>query len=86
MYPRSLDLYQVHENISNVKKNAVTKGLTTAIRLFSEFKATSEKSYDYAIHFQSTFISEILSLPTIAKYMLPLIKNEVVSMDYKRLF
>lgn len=54
-------------------------------------KATNQNNYDLAINLQYNFINEILSLPTITKYFIPMIEGDVqgnsrLDVDLKRLY
>lgn len=53
--------------------------------VFSEFKAANQHDYDLNISMQGSYISNILSLPTINNYLLPLLKSGL-KVDFKLLF
>ena len=58
--------------------------------MFSQFKATNQVNYDLAINLQFNFVNEILSLPTITKYFIPLLdldaNAEPLVVDFKRVY
>ena len=85
-YPKRLELHQTWDSISNEKKLFVSTGLKFCVQLFSEYKATSQAVYDLSINLQYSFINEILSLPTINRYLIPLLEKKVVQIDFKLLF
>ena len=74
-FPKRLELHQSWESISNEKKLFVSTGLKFCVQLFSEYKASNQAVYDLAINLQYSFINEILSLPTINKYLVPLLER-----------
>ena len=69
--------------ISNEKKRFVNIALRYATQLFCEFKASNAANYDLAIDLQFNFINEILSLPTITKYLIPMLEDpEALLIDF----
>jgi len=94
LYPKRIEIHQSFESISHEKKRFVNQGLRLSLQLFSEFKAANQQDYDLSINLQSGFVSQILSLPTINRYLLPMLtktpKSEAqkgdLKIDFKLLF
>lgn len=67
-----LEIHVPFESIPNERRNQVTLGVKTALAIVSNI-AASEQTYDALVVMQSHFVQEIVSLPTINKYFLPLV-------------
>jgi len=76
LFPKRLEIHQSFESITNEKKRFVTQGLKVCLLLFSEYKAANQKDYDLSINLQFSFVNNILSLPTINKYLTPMINTK----------
>lgn len=85
LYPARIEIYQSHQSISNERKRFVTQGIKFCAMLCSEFKAANQSDYDLCITLQIGFISNILSLPTVNNYLIPLIK-EGLKIDWKLVY
>ena len=74
--------------VLNEKKRFVNIAVRFATQLFCEFKASNAANYDLSINYQFNFINEILSLPTITKYWIPMLESQQTPMvvDYKLLY
>ena len=58
-----------------------------ATQLFCEFEATNATNYDLAINFQFHFVNEIMSLPTVTKYLIPMLEGpNALRVDFKLLY
>lgn len=66
---RHLDIHMSFESISNVVKLKISKACDAALNLFQNFKAKNQKEYDVMIDWQYEFVKQILSVPTIVKYI-----------------
>lgn len=87
LYPKRLEIHQSFDSILNEKKRFVTQGLKVCLLLFSEYKAANQKDYDLSINLQFSFVNNVLSLPTINKYLLPMITPKSnLNVDFKLLF
>lgn len=87
LYPKRLEIHQMFTEVSNEKKRFVNMAVRYATQLFCEFKASNAVNYDLAINYQFNFINEILSLPTITKYWIPMLESQSpLVVDYKLLF
>ena len=86
LYPKRLEIHQAFEQISNERKRFVNIAVRFAAQLFCEFKASDQVAYDLSIDFQFNFINEILSLPTINKYFIPMLEDQSLVVDLKRLY
>jgi hypothetical protein len=55
--------------------------------LFSEYKAANQKDYDLNINLQFSFVNNILSLPTVNKYLIPMVTaKSSIPVDFKLLY
>ena len=81
LYPKRLEIHQFYDQISNEKKRFVNIALKMATQLFCKFKATNQTNYDLAINLQFNYVNEILSLPTITKYFIPMIEADLDKTD-----
>lgn len=87
LYPKRLEIHQSFDSILNEKKRFVTQGLKVCLLLFSEYKAANQQDYDLSINLQFSFVDNVLSLPTINKYLLPMITlKSNLNVDFKLLF
>ena len=59
-----------YESITHEKKNMTTNACKTLLSMISTFVVT-DKTYDTSISLYNSFVHEILSLPTILKYLVP---------------
>ena len=75
--------------ISNERRRFVNIAVRFATQLFTEFKATNQANYDLVINLQYNFVNEILSLPTITKYFIPMLDLDAANplvVDFKRVY
>ena len=87
LFPKRLEIHQMFNEISNERKRYVTIAVKLATQLFCEFKASNQAHYDLAINLQFNFVNEILSLPTIPRYFIPLLEGaDALSVDFKLLY
>jgi hypothetical protein len=87
LHPKRLEIHQLFNQINNEKKRFVNIALRLATQLFCEFRASNASNYDLAINFQFNYINEILSLPTIIKYLLPMLEGpDRLTVDFKLLY
>jgi len=70
--PSRLEIHIPFESIPNERRNQVTLGVKCAHSLVANFFG-SEKTYDTLVGLQFQFINDIVSLPTINKYLVPLL-------------
>ena len=76
LYPKRLEIHQLFHEISNERKRYVNIAVKLATQLFTEFKASNQANYDLAINMQFNYVNEILSLPTVTKYLIPMLEQE----------
>ena len=88
LYPKRLEIHQLFDQVSNEKKRFVTIALKFATQLFSGFKASNQVNYDLNINYQFNYANEILSLPTITKYLMPMLsnQNDPLTINFKLLY
>jgi len=88
LYPKRLEIHQLFHEISNERKRYVNIAVKLATQLFSEFKASNQTNYDLAINLQFNYVNEILSLPTITKYLIPMLEQaqEPLKINFKLLY
>ena len=67
-----LELHMTFENIPNEKKNLFKLGLETAVMIFNNLVST-DKTYEIAVSLLYGFVNEIFSIPTINKYLMPML-------------
>ncbi len=87
LFPKWLEIHQSFDSISNEKKRFMTQGLKVCLLLFSEYKPANQKNYDLSNNLQFSFVNIVLSLPTINKYLMPMITTKSnLNVDFRLLF
>ncbi len=72
-----------YESIPNEKKNLTITACKTLLSMLSTFTVT-DKTYDTSITLYNSFVHEILSLPTILRYLTP--QLNLHPLPYKLIF
>jgi hypothetical protein len=73
--PSRLEIHMPFETIPNERKSQVITGLKCALAIMCNI-VQNKSLLDSMVHLQYSFVHNILSLPTINKYLLPLVFPE----------
>lgn len=72
---KKVELHMLYENIPIHKKDQMRLACKVAIQFVNEFKSTKE-TYNYYIAMLYSFVAELLSIPSINRYLYPLISKD----------
>lgn len=71
-----LEIHVPFENIPHERRNQVTLAVKLALSMATNIMHT-ERTYDSLVALQSGFVEHVMCLPTIMKYLLPLLDGSI---------
>jgi hypothetical protein len=83
--PSRIEIHMPFESIPNERRNQVTLGINTALALLTSV-TNSEHTYDLMVSLNCQFVNDLMSLPTINKYFIPLLDGEGEKISIKNMY
>lgn len=71
---KRVELHVIYENIPLSKKDEMRLGCKVALKLISQFP-TNQHNYDYFLSALYSFVAEVMSIPSILRYLMPILKE-----------